>query len=74
MLLAGAEGLARAERGVRERLREAFPSGVLMAASSLSREVATGWLHVSRINQGHLQADCDFLKEENMICWCKRRH
>lgn len=47
--------------------------GVLTAASSMSREVATGWLHVPRISQGHLQADCDLFKESSAVCRSWRR-
>lgn len=36
------------------------PGGLLTAAACPSREVATGWLCVSRRSQGHWQAGCDF--------------
>lgn len=35
-----------------------------MAGFSLSSEVATGWLHDHRINQGLLQTDCVFLRRK----------
>lgn len=59
MLPAGADGLARSRKQGLETASERPPI-LGSRLQCLSREVATGWLHVSRINQGPLQADCDF--------------
>lgn len=75
MLLAGAEGLAR-NRGQDSGTASGRPPipGILTTASSLSREVTTGWLHVPRISQGHLQADRELFKESQAVCQSWRRH